>query len=108
MGGELTPAVHSLPVRSGDNAYIDQLLGVIRAIKDLKPMFGKGAGVSLDQFQVLYAADPLYHWVGFDSPLMYTAHRAGGAMTSLYRNLGTVCEHVFRQILNEALHLTAG
>ena len=44
--------------------------------------------------------------VGFDSPLMYAAHRAAGSMTSLYRNLGTGCEHLFKQIIKDEFDLT--
>ena len=67
---------------------------------------GTGGAVSVDQFVDIYGADPLYRWVGFDSPLMYAAHRASGAMTSLYRNLGTGCEHLFKLLLKDQLGLT--
>jgi len=90
-----------------DEAYVTTLLTGLRAIKDFKPQLGKGKGVSLKEFQSLYAADPLYHWMGFDSELMYAAHRASGAMTSLYRNLGTGCEHLIQRILSDRLKLTA-
>jgi hypothetical protein len=89
-----------------DALYIDQLLSGIRSIKNFKPQFGQGRAVSQDEFQVLYSADPLYRWIGFDSPLMYAAHRAGGAMTSLYRHLGAGCEHLFQAVLRDSLGLT--
>jgi hypothetical protein len=62
--------------------------------------------VDLEGFQRLYGNDPLYHWIGFDSPLMYAAHKAAGGMTSLYRQLGVGCEILFRQILLDRLRLT--
>lgn len=34
--------------------------------------------VNLERFTALYGADPLYHWVGLDSPLMFAAHNAAG------------------------------
>lgn len=89
-----------------DSAYVDTLLAGIRTIRDFKPQLGRGQGVSLEQFQEFYGADPLYHWVGFDSDLMYAAHRAGGAMTSLYRHLGSGCEHLFRAVIHDHLGLS--
>lgn len=90
-----------------DSDYINELLGGIRAISNFKPQLGQGKDVSLTEFVKAYADDPLYHWIGFDSELMYAAHRAGGAMTSLYRNLGTGCEHLVRRVIRDALRLTA-
>jgi hypothetical protein len=89
-----------------DTVYMDLLLNPIRAIKDYVPKLGQNAGVSLNEFTTLYGSDPLYHWVGFDNPLMYAAHKASGAMTSLYRNLGTGCEHLFKQVLMDQLGLS--
>lgn len=89
-----------------DSAYVDTLLAGIRTIRDFQPQLGRGQGVSLEQFQEFYGADPLYHWVGFDSDLMYAAHKAGGAMTSLYRHLGSGCEHLFRTVIHDHLGLT--
>jgi len=51
-------------------------------------------------------ADPLYHWMGLDSPLMFAAHKAAGGMTSVYRQLGIGCERIFRQVLQDELELT--
>ncbi len=90
-----------------DGAYVQYLLDPIRAIKNYQPKFGQREAVTLEDFAVLYGSDPLYHWVGFDSPLMYSAHRAAGAMTSLYRNLGTGCERLFKHILMDQFTLTA-
>ena len=89
-----------------DRLYVDLLIGRLRAIRDYQPKLGKGQDVDLSSFEAIYGADPLYHWVGFDSPLMYAAHKAAGSMTSLYRNLGTGCEHLFKQVLRDQLGLT--
>jgi hypothetical protein len=72
-------------------------------------MFGKGrkGGMTLEQFQQMYRADPFYSWVGLDSPLMYAAHKAAGGMTSIYRQLGIGCQWVFSAILQDELSLTA-
>ena len=90
-----------------DEEYISVLITKIMEIRDYKPKFGTGGGVDLGEFQALYGADPLYHWIGFDSDLMYAAHRASGAMTSLYRNLGTGCEHLFKSLIKDGLGLSA-
>ncbi len=89
-----------------DSLYIELLLNGLRSVRQYKPKLGKGRTVALGDFINIYGTDPLYHWVGFDSPLMYAAHKAAGSMTSLYRNLGTGCEHLFKQILKDQLGLT--
>ncbi|MGH8894159.1 MAG: hypothetical protein ACRDWY_12790 [Actinomycetes bacterium] len=89
-----------------DKGYVDLLLSGIRRIKEFEPQLGKGRSVSLDEFSEIYGDDPLYHWVGFDSPMMYAAHRTAGAMTSMYRNLGSGCENLFKQVLRDQLGLT--
>jgi len=94
------------PPTNHDELYVDILLGGLRRIRQYRPKLGKGREITVDDFIEIYGADPLYHWVGFDSPLMYAAHKANGSMTSLYRNLGTGCEHLFKQILKDQLGLT--
>jgi hypothetical protein len=37
---------------------------------------------------------------------MFSAHRAAGGMTSVYRQLGIGCERLFRQVLRDELELT--
>lgn len=44
--------------------------------------------------------------MGLDSSLMYAAHKAAGGMTSVYRQLGTGCERLFRAIVSDELALT--
>lgn len=71
-------------------------------------MFGKGKeGMSLQQFQTAYDADPFYHWMGLGSPMMYAAHKAAGGMTSLYRQIGMACQTVFQRSLQDSLGITA-
>lgn len=91
-----------------DALYRELILEPMRKCADYTPKLGQGAeGYSLDAFTALYGADPLYSWIGFDSPLMYAAHKAAGGMTSLYRQLGIGCERLFRQVLRDQLNLTA-
>jgi len=93
-----------------DEAYRELILEPLRKCADYTPKFGQGQGekgYTLDDFTRVYGADPLYSWIGFDSPLMYAAHKAAGGMTSLYRQLGIGCERLFRQIIKDQLDLTA-
>jgi hypothetical protein len=99
----------SLQQIKADAAYLALVLSPIRACATYKPKFGqgaKGAGLSLDQFQTLYRADPFYNWFGLDNPLMYAAHKAAGGMTSVYRQIGIGCERLFRTVLRDTLQLT--
>src|SRR5690349_9074554 len=94
------------PISDRDAAYLEVLLGPVRTCAKYKPMFGKGRKpTSLDDFVALYGADPLYHWVGLDSDLMYAAHKAAGGMTSVYRQLGVGCERLIRRVLMDSLAL---
>ena len=91
-----------------DQKYLDAILTPIRICADYKPKMGKGNRNSLDleSFQKLYRADPFYNWFGLYNPLMYTAHKAAGAMTSIYRQLGIGGENLFREIIIDELGLT--
>ena len=90
-----------------DAVYSSILIAPLRTCADYLPKMGGSAEVDLDGFTDLYGADPLYHWMGFDSPLMFAAHKAAGGMTSVYRQLGIGCERIFRQVLRDNLALTA-
>lgn len=82
--------------------YIELFLAPIRKCKEYKPKFGESQntdGVSLEGFLELYGNDPFYSWIGLDSGLMYAAHKAAGGMTSIYRQIGIGCEHLFREII---------
>ncbi len=91
-----------------DKNYREILLEPMRSCANYKPAFGHAGdeGVSLDGFKALYGADPLYHWVGLDSEFMYTAHKAAGGMTSVYRQLGTGCERFVRAIMKDEFRLS--
>ncbi len=91
-----------------DAEYLDILVRYIRVCEHYKPKLGHGtkAGYNLRDFQTLYQADPFYNWLGLDNPLMYAAHKAAGGMTSIYRQIGTGCEALFRRILQDSLRLT--
>lgn len=93
---------------SRDARYRELLLAPLRKCADYTPKFGRGgSGVDLDEFKEIYGSDPLYSWVGLDSPLMYAAHKAAGGMTSIYRQLGIGCEALFRAILRDEFGLTS-
>jgi hypothetical protein len=91
-----------------DERYARILLKAIAVCRNYKPKFGAGGeGQTLVQFQTLYGADPFYAWMGLDSPLMYSAHKAAGGMTSVYRQIGIGIQFVFTQILIDQFELTA-
>lgn len=90
-----------------DARYRELLLTPLRKCADYLPKMGGGVEVDLGGFSTLYGSDPLYHWVGLDSPLMFAAHKAAGGMTSVYRQLGIGCERLFRQVLRDELGLDA-
>lgn len=90
-----------------DQQYIETILEPLRKSADYLPKMGGSDEVNLGGFTDLYGSDPLYHWMGLDSPLMFAAHKAAGGMTSIYRQLGIGCERLFRQVLRDQLALEA-
>jgi hypothetical protein len=93
-----------------DAKYLELLLEPMRECAKYKPAFGKAKGeeeVGLNEFRALYGADPLYHWVGLDSDLMYAAHKAAGGMTSIYRQLGIGCERLLREVVKDELNISS-
>ena len=95
-------------MKQHDAAYLDLILEPIRVCAKYKPKFGQGAkgnGLTLAQFQTLYQSDPFYSWFGLDNPMMYSAHKAAGGMTSVYRQIGIGCEKLFRTAVKDALGL---
>lgn len=93
---------------SRDDEYFNILVEPLRVCAKYKPMFGQGrkGGMTLEQFQSLYQADPFYAWMGLDSPLMYAAHKAAGGMTSIYRQIGIGCQWIFERVLRDSLGLS--
>lgn len=89
-----------------DLVYREILLSPLRTCSDYLPKMGGQTGVDLKSFISSYGSDPLYHWMGFDSPLMFAAHKAAGGMTSLYRQLGIGTERLFRRILMDSFGLS--
>lgn len=92
-----------------DYRYREMLLEPLRKCADYLPKMGGASGLPVDLaiFQTLYGADPLYHWMGLDTPGMFAAHKAAGGMTSVYRQLGIGCERLFRAVLQDELTLNA-
>ena len=92
-----------------DERYFQLIQRALAVCKNYRPKFGQGrkAGLTLDEFRTLYQSDPFYTWFGLDSPLLYAAHKAAGGMTSVYRQIGTGCERLFRQLLQDSLGLNA-
>jgi hypothetical protein len=92
-----------------DPEYIITLLTPLAECTHYRPAFGQatGDGIDLPQFQTLYGGDPLYHWIGLDSDLMYAAHKAAGGMTSIYRQLGIGCERLLRRAIQDHLGLSS-
>jgi hypothetical protein len=85
-----------------ENLYLKRFLDPIKVCRKYQPKFGLGSkeeGLDLTRFLSIYGADPFYSWIGLDSDLMYAAHKAAGGMTSVYRQIGKGCEHLFRQII---------
>lgn len=87
--------------RDREERYLGYLIEAIQASAKKPPQLGTGRNVSLVEFRELYGADPFYSWLGLDSDLLYTAHRAGAAMTSLYRRLGDGCQEFWRAIIRD-------
>src|SRR3989304_3310260 len=90
-----------------DSDYLNILLEPLAVCRQYRPKFGHGAGLTLAEFQTLYQADQSYTWFGLDSPLLYAAHKAGGGMTSVYRQIGIGCQRLIQRILMDTLSLTA-
>ena len=90
-----------------DERYFRLIQQALAVCQNYRPKFGQGskAGLTLDDFQALYRGDPFYTWFGLDSPLLYAAHKAAGGMTSVYRQIGTGCERLFQQLLQDTLGL---
>lgn len=97
-------------MEADEEHYLKAVVDPIRVCAHYKPKFGQGAkggGLTLEQFQALYAGDPFYNWFGLDNPMMYAAHKAAGGMTSVYRQIGIGCEKMFRRVLARELGLSA-
>ncbi len=99
----------ALPIElSPDERYFTLFATAIRKCLAYKPKLGKGrgSGLAVREFRAIYEADPFYHWIGLDSPLMYAAHKAAGGMTSVYRQIGIGSQWIFYQMLQDYLGLS--
>lgn len=87
--------------------YRDILIAPIKECKNYTPKFGHSSsgGFTLSEFQQLYSADSFYKWLGLDNPLMYSAHKAAGGITSVYRQIGIGSERLVRAIFMDYLGL---
>ncbi len=89
-----------------EERYLRILLDALEVCRGYQPRLGGQEPVSLERFLQQYAADPFYHWIGLDTTLVYKTHRAGGGITSLYRQLGIGCQRLFQQIVIDHLGLS--
>jgi len=91
-----------------DSRYFALIRDALRVCLDYKPAFGKGrtGGITLERFQQMYSEDEFYSWFGLDSHLVYSAHKAAGGMTSVYRQIGLACLIVFQNVLQDTLGLS--
>lgn len=96
-----------MSMSNSEAEYLQLIVSKIDVCRAYSPKFGQGENVSFEEFQALYGGDQFYSWFGLDHPLMYAAHKAAGGITSLYRQIGLGCEHLFRRILQDHLELTA-
>lgn len=90
-----------------DNRYLQLFIDSIDVCRQYRPKFGRGrkSELTMDEFISIYGSDPFYHWIGIDTPLMYTAHKVSGGMTSVYRQIGIGCQRIFLQMLQDFLGL---
>lgn len=89
-----------------ERQYLRILLNAIEVCRQYQPRLGGREAVTVEQFLRQYGADPFYHWMGLDTAVVYRAHRAGGGITSLYRQIGIGCQRLFQQILMDQLGLS--
>lgn len=91
-----------------DGRYAKIFLKTVGVCRNYRPKFGEGGdtGLTLEEFRKLYGRDPFYSWLGLDSPLVYSAHKAAGGMTSVYRQIGMGCQRIFTQILIDQIGLS--
>ncbi|MBF6591019.1 MAG: hypothetical protein IVW57_10900 [Ktedonobacterales bacterium] len=93
---------------AGEREYLDLILQAIRVCANFKPKFGRGGkeGLTLPTFELVYGEDAFYSWFGLNSPLIYAAHRAGGGITSLYRQIGIGCQWALTHIIRDRFSLS--
>ena len=89
-----------------DLEYLSILFDRLEVCKHYRPKFGQGSeGLDLRSFRELYSKDAFYSWFGLDNVLIYSAHKAAGGITSIYRQIGLGSEELIRRILQDELGL---
>jgi hypothetical protein len=88
-------------MNSRDDRYLKIILDRLETCKAYRPKFGTGHAVTIEDFKKMYGEDPFYSWFGLDNIAMYTAHKAAGGITSVYRQIGLGSEEIFRQMLKD-------
>ena len=92
-----------------DAELLEVFLQPLRLCKEYQPAFGRGKKekkTSFGSFLDLYGSDQFYAWLGLASEEVYSAHKAAGGLTSVYRQLGVGAERLFRVILMRELGLS--
>ena len=90
-----------------DSRYLKIIFDRLEVCKMYKPKFGRGReGIDYETFRQIYSQDVFYVWFGLDNPLIYSAHKAAGGITSVYRQIGLGSEELIRRILQDEFDLT--
>ena len=92
-----------------DKELLSVFLDPIRKSGKYKPAFGLGrkTGISLNEFEEIYSEDLFYNWIGLNTSSVYSAHKAAGGLTSVYRQIGVGAESLFRLIVMACLLYTS-
>lgn len=90
-----------------DRQLVEIFLQPVRECYKYRPAFGlsRSEGVSYEHFSKIFGDDQFYSLIGLASRSVYAAHKAAGGLTSVYRQLGTGSERLFRAILSRQLNL---
>ncbi len=90
-----------------DSEYLKIIFDRLEVCRTYKPKFGRGReGLDYETFRQIYSQDVFYVWFGLDNPLIYSAHKAAGGITSVYRQIGLGSEELIRRILQDEFDLT--
>lgn len=90
-----------------DEDLVEIFIKPLRKCSTYKPAFGQTRrnGLALSDFRTLYGNDLFYAWLGLDDPMVYSAHKAAGGLTSVYRQLGVGSERLLRAIISSQMSL---
>jgi len=94
-------------ISARDSAYLKIIFNRLEVCKRYRPKFGYGrAGIDYQTFREIYGNDAFYTWFGLDNARIYSAHKAAGGITSVYRQIGLASEELIRRILQDELALS--